>query len=167
MTTQTETKPQGSKDDTFYGPRRSEVYHHRSLADALRGEIGKHYCRSDMPEILVMSEMRRMEVRRSALFDPLENVIELLEETYGSEYFERDCITPAMREAERAFMEVVYAEYIPFQVEESRRFCVILAQPSAECCTFQTGCCEDRSAEPCALHSCVERCEDCWLPDFS
>ena len=72
-----------------------------------------------LPRTVRIETYRRMDAQSRILnAKPLEAVIENVEEDFGGEWRDSsDAFTPAMEEAEKAFLAVVAKEYVPWQCE--------------------------------------------------
>ena len=140
-----------TKDDVFYSHPDSERLLHWTVFDAVEEYVDDCDCRADVPLLVPMAEYSRMSVGTIEFYEPLERLIESLEEEYGDWDGERDVVTPRMKEAEKAFLQVVLDEYVPYPCDIDRRFILVNVQPSGECCTFETGCCSSASTQ-CNLH---------------
>ena len=143
-----------AQHDVFYGQPDSERLLHRSLADAIEEYCDEADCMADVPLVIPMAEFSRMRVNNIRLYEPLEQLIEQLEDEYGDWEGAREIITPRMKEAEEVFLKVVHEEYVPYGCEATCRFFLLSVQPAGECCTFVTGCClGHKEKEMCGFHS--------------
>ena len=146
-----------SKGDLFFGVKYQERLSCRTVEAAVWEQMRTWDCRAFGPVVLDMAQYSREEVRNIFLYEPLDRLIEVLEEDYGDSDGERTVVTDAMREAEKAFLAVVLNEYVPFLVQRDFDFGVVVLHPADECCTFLTGCClDDGRTVTCSWHEGIE-----------
>ena len=111
---ETDTRPvvgYGIDDPEILTDREDELECVESYLDLLHGE--------PLPRTLVLHSYKRKDAAsRIMRSEVLETLMEDVEENFGGESRNpEDAYTPAMEEAEKAFLAVVAAEYVPWQCE--------------------------------------------------
>ena len=153
MIVKTDEVTTASKGDVFFGAKHQERLSCRTVQEAILEQIAGWSCRAVAPDILDMVQYSREQVSDIFFYEPLERLMESLEEDYGDSEMEREPVTEKMREAEKAFLAVVLEEYVPFLVQRDFDFGLVFLQPAGECCTFLRGCClNDRRQVICNWH---------------
>ena len=111
---ETDTRPvvgYGIDDPEILIDNEDELECVETYLDRLHGE--------PLPRTLVLRSYKRMDAAsRIMRSEVLEALMEDVEENFGGEHRNpEDAATPAMAEAEKAFLAVVAAEYVPWQCE--------------------------------------------------
>jgi hypothetical protein len=102
------------RDVVFWSDGVSEELCWQTEDDAVEGILDGI---TDWPTTLTIHGFARMKADTVCL-DPLERCLEVLDEEFGNPDGGEDYPTPAMVEAEAAFVAVVYREYVPWACEE-------------------------------------------------
>lgn len=97
----------------FWGSPDSEESSHETRDDAIEALLDEL---EDWPKEIVVCGYARM--IPSLSLHPLEDCLEALDEEYGNPDGTKDDPTPAMEEAEKAFLAVIEREYRPWACEE-------------------------------------------------